>query len=333
MTATLAQPVSPDSTKPLKRPIAALDAGNRTTQWIDPNGEVKTIPSFVKILEAWEEAKPDEHSVLVETFDKKGQFSTRLILGAEAQILKGKPAFEFDKLELAKYLMFAALEPNPSQNTLIVECLRVALPDSRHRESVKRLGELANTYEFTRNGQRVYATVRNVQPIDETKSAYRFARTHGLFKSPKVINGILDLGGGTAIARLYSPSGSLLRELDLNIPGTYDLARRINAALMPSTGQSTELSLIMDAITNQSFIIGTTDISFSSLFDKCRDAWLEEIRAKLRITWGSKFAEIGEVLIIGGSAPLAAPIEKATNGRFRIAPEPQLLSIKGMMLS
>jgi len=41
---------------------------------------------------------------LVELFDKQGHSETRFIIGAEAQVLKGKPAFEFDKVELAKYL-------------------------------------------------------------------------------------------------------------------------------------------------------------------------------------------------------------------------------------
>jgi hypothetical protein len=284
------------------------------------------------VLETWEDAEPCENSVLVELFDKHGQSKTRFIVGAEAQALGGKAAFEFDKTELAKYLMFAALEPNVGQNTLIIECLRVALPDSRHKENVKQLGELANTYEFIRNGERVYCTVRNVQPVDETKPAYRYARANGLFKSPKSINGILDLGGGTAIARLYSPSGSVMRELDVNIPGTFDLARRINAALMPTTGQTQDLSLIMDAIKDKSFAIGTSGISFAHLFEKCRDSWIEDIRAKLRVTWGSKFAEIGEVLIIGGSAPLATPIEESTKGRFRVAPNSQEISIRGMVL-
>jgi hypothetical protein len=218
----------------------------------------------VKLLESWEDAEPCENSVLIELFDKHGHIESRFIVGAEAQALGGKPAFEFDKIELAKYLMFAVLEPNINQNTLIIECLRVALPDSRHKENVKQLGELANTYEFTRNGERVYAAARNVQPVDETKPAYRYARANGLFKSPKSINGVLDLGGGTAIARLYSPSGSVMRELDLNVPGTYDLARRINAALMPTTGQTQDLSLIMDAIKDNSFVIGTSGISFAT---------------------------------------------------------------------
>ena len=88
----------------------------------------------------------------------------------------------------------------------------------------------------------------------------------------------------------------------------------------------------MDAIASGSFTIGTSGINFANLFSKCRSAWLDEIRAKLRTKWGQYFAEIGEVLIVGGSAPLATSIEESTNGRFRIAPNPQTIGILGMML-
>ena len=64
MTAIVTQNVSEEPGSAFKRPIAALDAGNRTTQWIDPKGNVRTIPSFVKLLEHWEDAEPCENSVL-----------------------------------------------------------------------------------------------------------------------------------------------------------------------------------------------------------------------------------------------------------------------------
>jgi hypothetical protein len=67
-------------------------------------------------------------------------------------------------------------------------------------------------------------------------------------------------------------------------------------------------------------------------FPKCRDAWLEEIRATLRTAWSQYFNEVGEVLIIGGSAPLAKPIEESTKGRFKVAPNPQTISLLGMVM-
>jgi len=324
-----------DTTQPntlLRRPVAALDAGNRTTQWVTSTGQVMTIPSVIKKLEPWEEAEFDNESVLVEVIDKDGNKTERFVIGAEAQVQKGTPAFEVNKVELAKHFIYAALEAMPGQNTVVIECLRIALPDARHTENFALLKELEGVYEFIRNGQHIYTSVRHVEPVDETRSAYRYAVRNGLFKSPKSVNGILDLGGGTGIGRLYSPNGSLNRQADVIVPGTYALAEKIDAALLPTTGFSQNLGLIMDAIGSGSFTIGTSGISFAHLFEKCRDAWLTEIRGKLRTKWGQYFSEIGEVLIVGGSAPLATPIQEATNGRFKVAPSPQTISIQGMLL-
>jgi len=290
MTAIMTEHVTTEAKRAIRRPIVALDAGNRSTQWIDPLLNVRTIPSVIKTLEPWEEAEPDENSVLVETIevvDGEQRYSERFILGAEAQIQKGTPAYEVNKCELAKRLVYAALEPMPGQNTVIVECLRVALPDARNKDNVALLQQLEGVHEFERNGERIYASIRQVQPMDETRSAYRFARANGLFKSPKSVNGILDLGGGTGIGRLYSGSGTLQRQADVVLPGTYALAQRINAALMHVTSESQSLSLIMDAIADGSFTIGTTGRGFAGIFPKCRDAWLEDIRGKLRTAWGS----------------------------------------------
>lgn len=332
MTATPMYNVTPKPDHLLKRQVAALDAGNRTTQWITPTGKVMTIPSVIKHLEPWEDTPEiDDESVQIEVI-KDGDTTSRFAIGTEAQVQKGTPAFEVNKVELAKHFIYAALEAMPGQNTVVIECLRIALPDTRHTENFALLKELEGVYEFIRNGQRLYTSVHHVEPVDETRAAYRYAVRSGLFKSPKSVNGILDLGGGTGIGRLYSPNGSLNRQADAIVPGTYALAEKIDAALLPTTGFSQNLGLIMDAIASGSFVIGTSGISFAHLFEKCRDAWLSEIRGKLRTKWGQYFSEIGEVLIIGGSAPLATPIQESTNGRFKVAPSPQTISIQGMLL-
>lgn len=291
-----------------------------------------TIPSVIKKLEPWEEAEFDEESVFVEVRDSDGNTTERFVIGAEAQSQKGTPAFEVNKVELAKHFIYATLEPSAAQTTVVIECLRIALPDARNLENVALLKELEGVYEFIRNGKHIVASVRNVEPVDETRPAYRYAKENGLFQSPKSLNGILDLGGGTGIGRLYSPSGSLNRQADVIVPGTYALAEKIDAALLPTTGFSQDLGLIMDAIENGTFTIGTSGIGFADLFEKCRNTWLEDIRGKLRTKWGQYFSEIGEVLIIGGSAPLAALIQESTNGRFKVAANPQTINIKGMLL-
>jgi hypothetical protein len=332
MTATMTQNVSQSPTPAIKRPIAVLDAGNRTTQWIDHKNIVRSIPSCIKMLEDWEEAEPDSSSILIEVLENGGEIKERFIIGEEAQRQKGVSAFTGNKCEMAKRLVYAALEPLSGGSTVIFDRLRVALPDARNTENVALLQKLATTYFFRRNGETIHASIREVECMDETRPAYKYAIANGLLKSPKQINGIVDLGGGTGIGRLYSPSGNLMRGADVIIPGTFGLAKKIDAALMPTTNQSQDLSRVMDAIADQSYKVGVSGANFAHLFEKCRDAWLEEIRASLRTAWSQYFAEVGEVLIIGGSAPLAKPIEESTKGRFKVAPNSQTISIRGMVL-
>jgi hypothetical protein len=332
MTTTLTQNVTQAPMPAIKRPIAAGDFGNRTTQWIDYKNIVRTIPSCIKLLEDWEEAEPDSGSVLIEILDNSGEIKERFIIGEEAQRQKGVSAFTGNKCSMASRLVYAALEPLPGSNTVIFDRLRVALPDARNVENVALLKSLADTYFFRRNGETVHASVREVECVDETRSAYKYALANSLFKSAAQINGILDLGGGTGIGRLYSPSGNLMRGADVIVPGTFHLAKKVDAALMPTTNQSQDLSRVMDAIADGCYKVGVSGANFAHLFEKCRDAWLEEIRATLRTAWSQYFNEVGEVLIIGGSAPLAKPIEEATKGHFKVAPDSQTLSIKGMVL-
>jgi hypothetical protein len=332
MTATLTHNVTNAPMPAIKRPIVVLDAGNRTTQWISLNNNIKTIPSCIKMLEDWEEAQPDQHSVLIEVLNNSGDITERFIVGAEAQRQKGVSAFTGNKCEMAKRLVYAALEPLPGSNTVVFDYLRVALPDARNAENVGLLKGLADTYYFRRNGETIHASVREVEPVDETRPAYKFAIAKGLYKSLKHINGCLDLGGGTGIGRLFSPSGNLMRQADVIVPGTFQLAKKIDSALMPVTNQSQDLAQIMDAIADGSYQIGVSGANFAHLFEKCRDSWLEEIRAMLRTAWGQYFDQVGEILIIGGSAPLAQPIQEATKGRFKVAPNPQNISIAGMVL-
>jgi hypothetical protein len=205
MTANMTQNVTNPPMPAIKRPIAALDAGNRTTQWISPQNTVKTIPSCIKMLEDWEEAQPDSKSVLIEVLNNSGDITERFIIGEEAQRQKGVSAFTGNKCEMARRLVYAALEPLPGTNTVIFDYLRVALPDARNSENVGLLKTLADTYFFRRNGETVHASVREVEPVDETRPAYRFAVANNLFKSIKQVNGIVDLGGKTGICRLYPP--------------------------------------------------------------------------------------------------------------------------------
>ncbi len=303
-------------------PVLALDAGNRFIKWLPAGGRPRCIPSFVKPLEPWEDACSDELSVILEV---GGQ---RYAIGQVAQHLGGNPTFQHDKCELASLLCLAAIEP-PKGNQIAIDKLIVALPDSRKSEAVAGVRRCKGAKTFIRNGQTIHATIKQVEPIDETRAAYSFALKKRLFQYART-NGILDLGGGTGIGRLYTPNGTLIRQADVIVPGTYALATKIAAALIPQLGHSPDLSLLMDAIAQGIYQYGTTGVDFQPIFEKCRAEWLTEIRAQLKSAWTQWLSELGEVLIIGGSAPLAESLEQQSSRRFRLAPDPQLFNLYGM---
>jgi hypothetical protein len=309
---------------PLVRPTVCFDGGNRSIQWLNPAGNICQIPSYLKTIDpTWEDVEPDSNSVVIE-FE-----SETFVVGQVAKDMGGTPTFQGDKVELARRLVLAALEPNLGNDALRVERLLIALPNSRNA-STAQLKAIEGTYEFVRNGQAIVATVRKVEPIDETRAAYVYAMQHGLFLSRKQVNGVLDLGGGTSIARLYSVSGSLMREADAILPGTFDLARKIASRIQRDFATTPDLALIMDGIEQGDYQLGTTGYSFTAAFESSREEWFADIRGQIKTRWGQWLPNLGEVLIIGGSAPIAMPLQEATKGRFKIAPNPQTISIVGM---
>ena len=121
-----------------------------------------------------------------------------------------------------------------------------------------------------------------------------------------------------------------MREADAILPGTFDLARKIATRIQHEFSATLALSLIMDGIEDGSYQLGTTGYSFAAAFESARDEWLADIKGQIENRWGRWLPNLGEVLIIGGSAPIAYPLQEATKGRFKIAPNPQTISIVGM---
>jgi hypothetical protein len=302
------------------RPQLAVDPGNRFTKWID-GSVIQSIPSYVKVLEDWEEGGSDSHSYEIEFSGK------RYLVGRLAQLMGGRPAFEDGKAELAHLLILPALASDSPQR---IERLVIPTPDSRNQAAIAKLKELETTIEFTINGHECLTTIRSVSAVDECRGAYQLAICKELFRYPKNPNGVLDIGGGTAIARLFNPGGGLLRDADIVLPGTAYLAQRLAAAILPKVGNTADAGMIMDAIASGNYRYGSTDIDFTREFVAVRDTWVSDIKAKLKANWAKYLPSLGELLIIGGSASLLEPMCAASKGRFKIAPKPQYFNLFGL---
>lgn len=298
------------------------DPGNRFTKWLDGQTP-RIIPSYCKALSDWEDAEPDTNSYVIQVSGK------RYAVGKLAQELGGEPAFETGKADLAHLLVLPAIANNSPAR---IEQLIIPTPDSRNRAVIQQLKKLENTLDFTLNGVDQIVSIRQVKTVDECRGAFTLARTQKYWKYPDRTNGILDCGGGTAIARLFTPNGVLIREADVVLPGTFGLAQKLGAALLPVVGSTPDLGLIMDAIATGSYTYGCTGIDFLNQFQSVRDAWISDVRNKLKVAWTQHLANLGEVLMVGGSAPLLEPLAESSKGRFRLAPKPQFFSLFGLTL-
>jgi hypothetical protein len=302
------------------RPQLAVDPGNRFTKWIDCQ-TVRSIPSYVKELSDWEEGGSDGQSYEIEFSGR------RYLVGRLAQLMGGSPAFESGKADLAHLLILPALASDSPQR---IERLVIPTPDSRNLATIAKLKELETTIEFSVNGRECLSTIRSVVAVDECRGAYELALGRGMWRYPQNPNGIIDVGGGTAIARLFAPGGALVRDADIVLPGTSHLAQRLAAAILPKVGNTADAGMLMDAIASNDFRYGSTDIDFSREFVSVRDAWTADVRAKLKANWAKYLPSLGELLIIGGSANLLQPMCEVSKGRFKVAPKPQFFNLYGL---
>jgi hypothetical protein len=307
----------------------ACDLGNRGLKILDRKNLPKIFPSYYLKLEDYDDL-PRANSTSVVVVDG----SDRYVLGSLAKSMKGTPIYQTSKTAMASRLVAAAIEPfEGSDLPIFVETLRLVLPDSRKAEQFGDLKALEGTTKnITRNGVDITFSIGKVEVIDECLPSFWYAKTSKLLNYPYATTGILDVGGGTVLARLITPDGQIIRKADVSLPGTYDLAREINAFLLPRIGSSTELGLLMDAIANSSFAIGATGISFKKEFLAASQKWVAGIRSQLKESWEPFKHDIGDVLITGGSAPLMQSLEVSSGGRFRVLPNSQFVQLKGMAI-
>lgn len=313
------------------RTVIAFDGGNRFIKWIDPENRVRIVPSCVKEVTEyqWKRLRPDDQTVLIEVEGK------RYVIGKLAQELGGEPTFQKDKCELAQILALVAIEPNPGDNFVHISKFAIALPDSFKEDdvaAVKRLENYPDVKEFKRNGKEVLYTIYEVQPVDETLPAFLYAKNQGFFSFPEHKNAVWDIGGGTSIARIYLSNGTLVQDGEVILPGTKSLAQQVAVEMKEafSLDFSPALADIMDAISKGDCLYGTDRLNFSEIYQRACAAWVESARAEIRSKWAAHLPQLGEVLIVGGSAGLTVPICEASGDRFKIAPEPQLFNIIAM---
>jgi len=312
----------------------AIDIGNRLIKSCTPNGYVKVLPSWYKDLEEWDAPLADKNSVVIHYLqgDNANLTKKSWALGHVAQDLGGNPTFESEKAFLAPKLALAMIEGGDSMPHVVVERLVCALPNELQTEKVEAIVKgLTGIHKIKRNNEVMKIEITQVEVQPETLGAFKWLLSQKLFHYARV-NGVLDLGGKTGIGQLYTKNGSLIRESRIIVGGTYHLAQIVaQHPRLIRLDTTPDLSLIMDAIADESLTYGTTGISFADKFPHDVEQWLEDIRNKLKIGWSKWLPELGEVIVVGGSAALAKPLVEQTGGRFKIASQPQFCGVMGML--
>lgn len=306
-----------------------LNPGNRFMEYLSVSGDLIRLPHVIRSFDtSWEELPKVSDKTSVITF--KG---CTYAVGVGAKSQPGfKTAFEHGKFNLLIATVFAALEPVDGQTSFRVENLHIAVPDVRIQETKDACKKLCGTHEFTRNGQDLIVTIANVKLVEEATAAYNYGVHNGLYQWTDAVNGVIDFGGGTSSGRLYSEDGTNLRDASITLPGTDALARTIQARLLKDTGYSADLGQIMDGIENGSFRIGRNGESFDHVFPTICESWLNNIRTQAINKWSAYRSDLGEILMVGGSASLAKSLEEKTQGRLKMVANPQDVTILGMSL-
>jgi hypothetical protein len=324
----------------LKHPRIAVDAGNRSICAFDSLNRLINLPSFHQDLEPHEEPIPDKNSVVIEYLNdgpaaKKGQ---RWCVGKVAQELGGKATFYEEKAYLAGKLVLAAIEPTDGQRSIVIDKLVLCLPNHLQKDKVEAIkNALLGIHQYSRNDVNLTVNIMSLEVQPETLGAYRLARALNIFRMPDRPNAILDLGGKTGIGQIYTANGTPVTSSGgrVIVGGTYDLAKLCckHPALL-KLDTTPDLALIMDGIADGSYNYGLTGINFGDRFPEYREEWITGIRNQLNTGWERYRAQLGEVLVIGGSAKLAQTLFDVSKGRFKLPPsqlDPQTFSVRGMI--
>ena len=157
-----------------------------------------------------------------------------------------------------------AVDPRSFQFELVM-----SLPNPQG-EGIQLQKALVGEHHIIDGGDPVKVIIESVKVEPEGIGAYRYGHKQGLTK-PNSITGIIDLGGGTAIATLFDSAGSQIEgaRVVLRWGGIYGLASDIavDPRLSSQVRSTPKVELIMDAIADGSYAYRVQGVSFASFFD------------------------------------------------------------------
>ena len=305
-------------------PVISFDLGNRVNAITD-GSQVKHFLSYGDRLSSKQDLDFSAPEFQAGKSFRVDIGALSFKVGEIAGNLLAKPTFGGDKWTKVQEFLFAGLSALGIEPACHIKELHCSIPDDQDLTQRTPFEKLANqTHSFAVNGVAYTVRIDTVKLAAEGKFAWHRAIKEGLLQYPQYLNGVLDLGGGTAIARLITPNGTIARDYEKVLPGgTSQLAADIAAEV----GQPGIEGPIMDAIARGDRSVHAID--FGAAYDALLPRWVEGIRNELNTAWRPIQGQYAQILIVGGSTPIFAPFIR-DNPRYVIAPNPQFYALEGM---
>jgi hypothetical protein len=309
----------------------AIDLGNRFVKVA--NGRVWTVESIYAATEG--SLSGAVHYLAGTQAELVGR---SWVVGHQARhYRRGIRTWMSEKHESALRLVLGSLFANAVGEALVLD-LVMSLPDPDGEGALLQKALIGEHYLLV-YGNPATVVINSVRVEPEGMGIYRYGQQQGL-TVPRSLTGILDLGGGTAIATLVDEEGSQIEgaRVVLRRGGIYGLASDIAAdpRLRQQVVGTPKIELIMDGIAKGSHAYGVQGVSFARFFEERLELWLKEILSEVLNRWDPWLEEIGVVLVAGGAAPLvaewmkrAAPEEE--NRWFQMVPDPQFAQVLGLL--
>jgi hypothetical protein len=299
-----------------------IDLGNRFVKVAD-QGRVWAVESiYADVQQGYDQAV---HYLAGSQSELVGR---SWVVGHQARhYRRGIRTWATEKHESALRLVLGSLELTQRANGVNLD-LVMSLPNPQADGGLLQQALMGEHHILTQ-GNPVRVIIKSVKVEPEGMGIYRYGYKQGL-TVPRTLTGILDLGGGTAIATLVDEQGSQIEgaRVVLRRGGIYGLASDIAAdpRLMQQVVGTPKVELIMDAIAEGSYAYGVQGVSFASFFEEYCELWLKGILSEALNRWDIWLEGIGVILVAGGAAPLATDWLDE-NSWFKVLPDPQFAHV------
>ncbi|NJM21372.1 MAG: ParM/StbA family protein [Richelia sp. SL_2_1] len=250
----------------------------------------------------------------------------RLILGDYATKQKNAQTIvERGKFEpgVVKPYLFAGLHSDFTGEVLYL------IPEDDRWIKDGLYSKLIGTHEVKVNGKSYKHTFKSIKFFLESDVAVEYAFSEGLIDTDGDCLAV-DIGGGTCIYLVMTPSGQVLHRRSIPDVGGISLCYDIiNSNLMRSYKYAFKPAKVMDAIADGSLMYGRK-YDFSEVYQPLLDDWFNRLINAIQMDCRDLLSDVTTIMFLGGNANLLRD-RIANQPGYYIPENPQLTNIQALM--